>query len=515
MNSRIGLAIESLVLVFILSFFIGSVSFVSAQSEGADSDIVPISAERGAGTSEPLDTSTGEPENTEATVISGPEGSADLNDDNWVNGIDLGILLSQWGIQGSADLNGDGIVDGVDLGILLSQWGPVPQENPRVEIIDQLLHGGNEHTLKVLYFGNSRVARSIGYAFDGLEEVAFEEGRLAGNGFVVPRAGAGQSTEETRYLFNSGPGTTPTAGWEATSPLYMQHTHSSIDGGGQVSTHWAGLLLQPGREFRVRPFGDIPMLPLDEEVTLTVQYLAGPTMGSFEVTPLDVTSTGVVVNSRPSTIVDANNSEYIVKWQDISMPVVKNPKLERAVDLAGDVGETVVYRLNAGRDVENGIYVSEMGTGGYGYPLQTSSSIINQDSWKAYVEAYNPDVAIWQYAANQGAQNVVEATQELMDRVSDINPDAVHIVVVDNPIPWPGISEAQVDASRAWAKALEGYQGAITIDPNPYLPADFLALDGTGQTGIYFDDIIHENRLGARTVFNAIWEALEQYVKDN
>jgi hypothetical protein len=33
------------------------------------------------------------------------------------------VLLSQWGTGGSADLNGDGSVDGVDLGSLLSRWG--------------------------------------------------------------------------------------------------------------------------------------------------------------------------------------------------------------------------------------------------------------------------------------------------------------------------------------------------------------------------------------------------------
>jgi len=55
---------------------------------------------------------------------SGPLG--DLNGDGVVNGADLGILLSSWGIcrgECPADLNGDGVVDGADLGILLSNWG--------------------------------------------------------------------------------------------------------------------------------------------------------------------------------------------------------------------------------------------------------------------------------------------------------------------------------------------------------------------------------------------------------
>jgi hypothetical protein len=44
-----------------------------------------------------------------------------------VDGIDLGILLGQWGAATGftvTDFNGDGFVDGSDLGILLSTWGP-------------------------------------------------------------------------------------------------------------------------------------------------------------------------------------------------------------------------------------------------------------------------------------------------------------------------------------------------------------------------------------------------------
>jgi hypothetical protein len=54
---------------------------------------------------------------------------ADLNGDGFVNGIDLGIMLGNWGPTppGSGialgDLNRDGTVDGADLGRLLAQWG--------------------------------------------------------------------------------------------------------------------------------------------------------------------------------------------------------------------------------------------------------------------------------------------------------------------------------------------------------------------------------------------------------
>lgn len=52
---------------------------------------------------------------------------ADLSGDNVVSGVDLGMLLAQWGpCPGGgacpADLNGDGAVDAQDLGLLLSSW---------------------------------------------------------------------------------------------------------------------------------------------------------------------------------------------------------------------------------------------------------------------------------------------------------------------------------------------------------------------------------------------------------
>jgi hypothetical protein len=52
---------------------------------------------------------------------------ADLNDDEVVDGNDLGLLLAAWGTCAGtcpADLNVDGAVDGNDLGILLAAWGP-------------------------------------------------------------------------------------------------------------------------------------------------------------------------------------------------------------------------------------------------------------------------------------------------------------------------------------------------------------------------------------------------------
>ena len=55
--------------------------------------------------------------------------AGDLNQDRFVDGADLGILLNAWGACPStcpADLNRDGFVDGSDLGTLLGRWGGCP-----------------------------------------------------------------------------------------------------------------------------------------------------------------------------------------------------------------------------------------------------------------------------------------------------------------------------------------------------------------------------------------------------
>lgn len=53
---------------------------------------------------------------------------SDYNDDGFVDGVDMGILLSNWGVSAPAssefDLTGDGLVNGMDIGVLLWEWGP-------------------------------------------------------------------------------------------------------------------------------------------------------------------------------------------------------------------------------------------------------------------------------------------------------------------------------------------------------------------------------------------------------
>ena len=52
--------------------------------------------------------------------------SADLNLDGIVNGLDLAIVLSEWGTDGLGDLDRNDVVNGADLSAVLASWGPCP-----------------------------------------------------------------------------------------------------------------------------------------------------------------------------------------------------------------------------------------------------------------------------------------------------------------------------------------------------------------------------------------------------
>lgn len=64
-----------------------------------------------------------------AVIELGPGGGGCLGDfdlDGVIGGLDLSVLLAQWGGPGEADLDGDGIVGGIDLSLLLGGWGECP-----------------------------------------------------------------------------------------------------------------------------------------------------------------------------------------------------------------------------------------------------------------------------------------------------------------------------------------------------------------------------------------------------
>jgi hypothetical protein len=45
-----------------------------------------------------------------------------VNGDSVVNGLDLTILLANWGTAGAGDVDLNGKVDGADLAVLIAAW---------------------------------------------------------------------------------------------------------------------------------------------------------------------------------------------------------------------------------------------------------------------------------------------------------------------------------------------------------------------------------------------------------
>lgn len=103
-------------------------SFDEGSSHVYDMELAPIP-----GTIDPAKLPTGIYEVTLLTTVAMGAASmtgtyepasvpGDLNGDDHVDGADLGLLLSQFGVAGSADFDGNGVVNGGDLGLLLSFW---------------------------------------------------------------------------------------------------------------------------------------------------------------------------------------------------------------------------------------------------------------------------------------------------------------------------------------------------------------------------------------------------------
>lgn len=370
------------------------------------------------------------------------------------------------------------------------------------EVLRGLIWGA-PGTVRVLYMGNSKVARPHGYAFDGIEDIARDLGRLAGNGFVIPLYSVRQGPEDTEYLLNTGNSMTRTnSTWRATDEASVLHAYNA-----------PALHLVPGRTVKMANLGNgIAMLPRTEAVELTVQHLAGPGRGVYRVVPIEVLGEHLIMFRHPAAEVSCGASTQGAKFVRLTLPPMENPTLNRAFLLEGVAGDCTIYAVSAQVDAAGGVSVSEMGVSGAAYDVQAQEASCPPASWSAHVAAFGPHVVLWQYAGGQESGSVIDGTRELIDRIWGVNADAVHVLLIDTPTPRSN-SAVVIGRSLEWAYAVAGHRGAIVIDPRPYLPPDMAALGGTGQLGAYFADDVHENRFGARTVGEAVWEALRDYAE--
>lgn len=105
-----------------------SFSMTSAVSD-ADGDSVPDTDDNCTLVANgPNDTATAGPSQNDTNGDGyGNMCDADLNNDLVINGLDVGLFVTQFGTSGpDADLNGDGVVNGLDTGLFVSMFGQAP-----------------------------------------------------------------------------------------------------------------------------------------------------------------------------------------------------------------------------------------------------------------------------------------------------------------------------------------------------------------------------------------------------
>jgi len=88
--------------------------------------------------------------------------TGDLNNDGFVNGADLGTLLSWWGpvvtanpVSVACDLDSNSLINGADLGLVLSNWGVCAGSISNVAPLEGCSDGGTAITISGKYLGTT------------------------------------------------------------------------------------------------------------------------------------------------------------------------------------------------------------------------------------------------------------------------------------------------------------------------------------------------------------------------
>ncbi|MDA0660950.1 MAG: hypothetical protein O3C60_19280 [Planctomycetota bacterium] len=68
------------------------------------------------------------------TPIATPRPSCDINGDRAVDGVDIGVVYSNWNGSAAGDISGDGLVDGADAAICFAEWTGDGWDNAAVSV---------------------------------------------------------------------------------------------------------------------------------------------------------------------------------------------------------------------------------------------------------------------------------------------------------------------------------------------------------------------------------------------
>jgi formylglycine-generating enzyme required for sulfatase activity len=206
--------------------------------------------------------------------------TGDLNNDGFVNGAELGTLLSWWGpvvtanpVSVACDLDSNGLINGADLGLVLSSWGPCQSTITSITPNQGCIVGGTQITITGTYLGSTS---------------AVTVGGAPATSFTVVNQNAVQATTPAGA---AGPGSvrvTTAAGTITASQqfTYMPASVSSIapntgitTGGYQITITGAYLALTTGVTIGGTPCTGVTVV---NATTVTAMTPAG-TLGNADV----------------------------------------------------------------------------------------------------------------------------------------------------------------------------------------------------------------------------------------
>lgn len=380
-------------------------------------------------------------------------------------------------------------------------------------IAQQLISGKGR--LNILYFGNSRVVggwlpppQTRGFCLAGLQPHTRARGLLVGAGFINPfwqpaSGGALFSTVSTNG-----------------------HPVVKLGEDVQIHTPWMQGVRLSSRQ-HITTSAVVPRGPISarDDLVFTVVYRRGPAEGSFVITPLSGATAATMkpLTSCARTVQAKDTRQARAAYVRITVSGVPQGSVVRGLKISGVIGQSHIYDLHAWTSAARGFVVGRIAVGGHGYPhqMRTTCGPVPRCARRDYVTnlaSFDPDVVILQYANNQAAADiarqrhtgVADAVHELLERVREARKGRAFLTILqmDNRTPFKG-SGFQLHWGLKDMLAIQAREpDTLLVNPNPHLPTDW-PLQGKEQPSKYFRDAVHENPLGARAVWEAVFKDLQ------
>jgi len=356
---------------------------------------------------------------------------------------------------------------------------------------------------RVFYFGNSRVEGEIGFGMAGVAGWARAAGTLVGLGQLDPACGVVTTPLSSA---NVQGWVVPSIAHNGTPVLLLSEAiqlNTPNLSGVQITTAGSGVITMGGVSASV----DHNILDSDE-LTWTLVYRVGPSEGIFSVQPL--------VAGAPSgspIVVDCSAVSAAAAYVKVT---ALGGAAARGLQISATTGDCIIYTYGVEATAKTGIVVGRIGIGGQGFVNQMRTTEgaaprCARADWITAIEAFDPTVCIAHHANNQTESTVdfTAALVEMVERCAEVREDICWLLAAENQFPHASSAGAR---ATAWTKLGASWRSQDFpnhwIDPLPYLPAEFAAIEGTGVFGTYFRDGYHENADGSLAVVTALIDDL-------